>query len=200
MRCSVHGIAPEPRRRDLLRVIGLAICCAAVSALAVTPAGAQYSLGWFTIDGGGTTGAAGGSYTLRGTAGQPDAGFLTGSSYALSGGFWGSTNTTTGIVPDEPAGGAVPLAFRLHTAAPNPFSQRTSLAFDLPAASAVQLDVYDVAGRLVKTLARESLPAGSHERGWDRTDRNGRQVAAGIYFVRFDAGSMAAREKIVVLR
>ncbi len=46
-----------------------------------------YSLGWFTIDGGGGTSAAGG-YVLNGTIGQPDAGSLNGGPYSLFSGFW----------------------------------------------------------------------------------------------------------------
>ena len=48
-----------------------------------------YTLDWWTVDGGGTTSSTGGSYSLSGTIGQPDAGTSTGGTYALSGGFWG---------------------------------------------------------------------------------------------------------------
>jgi hypothetical protein len=48
---------------------------------------AQYAIDWWTLDGGGGT-SSGGSYTLSGTIGQPDAGVLTGGPYTLSGGFW----------------------------------------------------------------------------------------------------------------
>lgn len=48
-----------------------------------------YDLAWWTVDSGGSHYSAG-SYTLDGTAGQPDAGMLTGGSYSLTGGFWGA--------------------------------------------------------------------------------------------------------------
>ena len=48
----------------------------------------SYAIDWFTIDGGGGT-STGGAYSLSGTIGQPDAGRMTGASYALDGGFWG---------------------------------------------------------------------------------------------------------------
>src|SRR5262247_1910125 len=48
----------------------------------------NYSIDWFTIDGGGGT-STGGVYSVSGTIGQPDAGRMTGASYALDGGFWG---------------------------------------------------------------------------------------------------------------
>jgi len=67
---------------------------------AVTRLSAQnYSIDWFTIDGGGGS-SSGGSYTLSGTIGQPDAGTLSGGTYALEGGFWpGIVVPSTGEAP-----------------------------------------------------------------------------------------------------
>ena len=48
----------------------------------------SYAIDWFTIDGGGGT-STGGAYSVSSTIGQPDAGRMTGASYALDGGFWG---------------------------------------------------------------------------------------------------------------
>jgi hypothetical protein len=53
--------------------------------------GGGYDLTWSTIDGGGATFSTGGSYSLGGTLGQPDAGLMSGGAYALAGGFWGGT-------------------------------------------------------------------------------------------------------------
>ena len=47
-----------------------------------------YTLSWWTVDGGGGTFSTGGGYSLGGTAGQPDAGVLSGDGYTLGGGFW----------------------------------------------------------------------------------------------------------------
>ena len=49
---------------------------------------AQLALDWFTIDGGGGT-SVGGAYSISGTIGEPDAGSMSGGSFALVGGFWG---------------------------------------------------------------------------------------------------------------
>ena len=57
--------------------------------LALAQSGGGYDLSWWTVDGGGYTFSTGGSYTLGGTIGQPDAGTLSGGSYTLAGGFWG---------------------------------------------------------------------------------------------------------------
>lgn len=72
---------------------------AALLVLVVPEARAQgsYELSWWTVDGGGITGASGGGFTLAGTAGQPDAsGPLVGGSFAVSGGFW---HVATALAP-----------------------------------------------------------------------------------------------------
>jgi hypothetical protein len=168
------------------------------------PASAQLTVPRFTIDGGGTTRSSGGAFALGGTAGQPDAGRLSGGSFTLSGGFWsggGAVVTAVGDTFAEAAGlpGAAPTAFRMYPARPNPVVTRTTLAFDLPAAGFVRAALYDVSGRLVRVLANEPLEAGRHERAWDRRDGTGRAVSSGVYFLRLDAGSHRSRQKIVVV-
>jgi hypothetical protein len=67
-----------------------------VSALALSaigtlagPSGGSYEITWYTIDAGGTLNATGGTYSLSGTVGQPDAGpVMSGGSFSLAGGFW----------------------------------------------------------------------------------------------------------------
>ena len=78
------------RRMTLLLMFVLLI--AAVPALAQS--GEGYDLSWWTVDGGGTTAATGGGYTLGGTAGQADAAVWSGGEYTLSGGFWGGAGVT----------------------------------------------------------------------------------------------------------
>ncbi len=53
------------------------------------PSTTGYTIDWYTIDGGGAMNLTGGSYTLSGTIGQPDAGLMSGGNYKLDGGFWG---------------------------------------------------------------------------------------------------------------
>ncbi len=57
----------------------------------------DYSIDWYTIDGGGATFSIGGSYSLGGSIGQPDAGSLSGGSYQLNGGFWGGASINYNI-------------------------------------------------------------------------------------------------------
>src|SRR3989442_15289849 len=77
----------------------LLLGCWCLALLFVVPANAQYAIDWFTIDGGGGA-SSGGSFTLSGTIGQPDAGTLSGGNYALQGGFWpGIVVPSTGEAP-----------------------------------------------------------------------------------------------------
>ena len=59
---------------------------------------------------------------------------------------------------------------------------------------------YDPAGRLVKTLVDEQMPAGEHSFVWDGADGSGRHVASGVYFVRAEAGRQSGATKVVLLR
>jgi hypothetical protein len=68
-----------------LSVVGLLALGATAVCAGVT---ADYTLQWWTVDAGGITFASGGNYSLGGTAGQADAGVLTGGAYTLAGGFW----------------------------------------------------------------------------------------------------------------
>lgn len=70
-------------------IVGMVALLLILPALALAQSGGGYDLSWNTIDGGGYTWSTGGSYVLGGTAGQPDAGILSGGNYVLAGGFWG---------------------------------------------------------------------------------------------------------------
>ncbi len=82
------------------------------------------------------------------------------------------------------SGEETPGRLRLAPNRPNPFNPRTVIPFSLPREDRVELAVYDVAGRLVRTLVSESLIAGEHEAIWRGLDESGRAVASGSYYAR----------------
>ncbi len=100
-------------------------------------------------------------------------------------------------VPDR-AQQAPPL--RLHQNRPNPFRPRTAIAFDLAAASAVSLRIYDVGGRLVRTLVDAELDPATYSFDWDGRDAAGRRVGAGTYWYRLTTPHHAAARKLVIAR
>jgi hypothetical protein len=71
------------------KLLGLILALLTLIAVASAQSGGGYDLSWWTIDGGGITFAAGGTFNLGGTVGQPDASNpLTGGAFSLTGGFW----------------------------------------------------------------------------------------------------------------
>jgi hypothetical protein len=76
----------------------------AVVPQALSQSGGTYDLSWHTNDGGGTTSATGGAYSLGGTIGQPDAGAASGGAYSLTGGFWGVADSVPSATPTPTPG------------------------------------------------------------------------------------------------
>lgn len=84
--------------------------------------------------------------------------------------------------------------------APNPFRTSTLIRLELPCAQEAEVRIFDVAGRLVRTLADDRFGAGGHDLVWDGTDDKGKPLAAGVYFCRLSAESGSRRSRIVLLR
>ncbi|TPW17381.1 MAG: hypothetical protein FD129_409, partial [bacterium] len=104
---------------------------------------------------------------------------------------------TSGV--PTPDATAAPSAFRL-VALPNPFQGAATIAFTLPVAGDVDLSIYDLSGRRVRSLRQGRLDAGTQNIGWDGKDDDGRTMASGIYFVRLQSGVVRVQTKVVKLR
>ena len=83
---------------------------------------------------------------------------------------------------------------------PNPVTANATVRFSLPEVVSIELTIHDVRGAIVRRLERGSLPAGTHVRSWQGTDRAGRKVAGGIYFARLVIGEHVISRKVTVLR
>jgi hypothetical protein len=88
----------------------------------------------------------------------------------------------------------------LHQNTPNPFNPTTRIAFTLPHRDQVVLAIYDVHGKLVKTLMDEEVGEGKHELVWDGTDVNGSTVSSGMYFYRLHTGKNTMTRKMLMLK
>ena len=129
-----------------------------------------------------------------GTAGDDDGGPDRGAVYVL---FLDGVSTAAvpGVAPG--AGGGV-----LGRANPNPFHPSTTIPFRLSEASHVQIDIWDVHGRLVRRLFRGDIGPGEHRVKWDGLDDSGRALAAGTYLYRMALNGrvVAMTEKALLLR
>jgi hypothetical protein len=112
----------------------------------------------------------------------------------------GLSGLNPGIVAVETEGLA-PEAFVLDHCFPNPFNPLTTIRYGLPEPSPVNLSVYDVAGRLVRTIiAGDQKAAGWHEATWNGMDDSGRRAGAGIYFYRLDAGDYSQTRRMTLVK
>ena len=102
---------------------------------------------------------------------------------------------STSSVPDGEA-----ASFALAFGSANPFSDEAVLALTMPDEGHAVVRIYDVTGRLVRTLIDAELPAGTHTVVWDGRDGSGRPCASGIYLSRAGSGREIDSRKLVLLR
>ncbi len=89
----------------------------------------------------------------------------------------------------------------LHPNYPNPFNPRTTIKFDLPADMVAGVKVYDLCGRLVKTLVRrQAMTAGEKQAYWNGRDDFGRTVAAGVYLYRLEGGTFSVAKMMTLVK
>jgi hypothetical protein len=97
--------------------------------------------------------------------------------------------------------GGAPAVFALRQNLPNPFNPTTTIVFDVPFdAGHVRLAIYDVAGRLVRTLVDGDLGPGHKTVVWNGRNQRGQMSASGVYFYRLTGNGFSATKKMVLLK
>ncbi len=96
--------------------------------------------------------------------------------------------------------GDTPVAFGLQGAVPNPFNPQTMIHYSLPVSGHVDLRLYDIQGRLVRSLVDGIRSSGANQARWDGRDDSGRSVASGTYFARLRSGGEATVKSMVLVR
>jgi hypothetical protein len=98
-------------------------------------------------------------------------------------------------------GGPMPQRYSLRQNVPNPFNPSTVVHYDVPpGGGAMSLQVFDVSGRLVRTLVEGIQTAGHKRIAWDGRDDSGQPVSSGLYFYRLQAGDYAQTRKMLLLK
>lgn len=101
----------------------------------------------------------------------------------------------------EPIGGGSPSTFKLSQNYPNPFNPSTKLQFAVSNAEKVKVEVYDIQGKLVRTLVDYELyQPGNYEVLWNGLDNRGSKVASGVYFAKMQAGKFLQTKKMVMAK
>jgi len=145
-----------------------------------------------------------GPFGIRSSLGESASGFSEGGMFKAATGFLFADpgiKVPNKVQEDPLDPGSIPSRFQLDQNYPNPFNPVTTIRYDLPEASSVDLRIYELAGRLVRILEpgvyREP---GRYEVTWDGRNDRGGEVATGIYFCRIDAGRFHQVRRMVLIR
>ena len=110
----------------------------------------------------------------------------------------GSNGTETVIADAVERAGSLEIA--MDSGRPNPIGGNTVVPFYLPRDGTVRLEVYNLAGQLVRVLAHDHYRAGAHEITWDARDSSGRRMASGVYMVLMSTGDAIRHRKLTIVR
>lgn len=103
-----------------------------------------------------------------------------------------TSSVITGISEPSPV---VPSKFALSQNYPNPFNPSTLISFDIPKQAIVKLVVYDILGRIVKTLVDEMKSPGNYKVRFDAS-----MITSGVYFYRITADNFTDSKKLLLIK
>jgi hypothetical protein len=97
-------------------------------------------------------------------------------------------------------GDQLPTVYALHQNYPNPFNPVTNLSYDLPEDAMVNITVFDMMGRVVRTLVNGQQSAGYKSLQWNGTNNSGQPISAGLYIYTIQAGEFSQTKKMIFLK
>jgi N-acetylneuraminic acid mutarotase len=149
---------------------------------------------WSSLGTGSSNGVSGGGVNALAVSGSE---VFVGGGFTLAGGiastFIARWNSGTSRV--EQLSPTAPKTFLLEQNYPNPFNPSTTIRYQLPVASEVKLEVYDVLGKKIATLVNERQSAGSYQVVW-----NASGLSSGTYFYRLQAGTFVETKKMIMVK
>ena len=110
-----------------------------------------------------------------------------------------AVNAVVGV-EESPKPEAISMKFSLFQNLPNPLHHTTSITFALPKDGRVSLRIYDITGRLVRTLVDEKKISGIYEVYWDGKDGENQKVTSGIYFYQLKSNNGRLTKRLILLR
>jgi len=108
--------------------------------------------------------------------------------------FFGSTTN------EDVTGEEIPVAYSLSQNFPNPFNPSTTIRFSMKEKGHVSIKIYDISGKLVRTIADGVFEPGNHTIAWDGRNDSGRLVSSGVYFYKMKTRGFERTRKMVLLR
>ncbi len=121
---------------------------------------------------------------------------------------WDSTSSDNGprsLTIDVSAilaldGIGLPEVFALHNNYPNPFNPVTNISYDIPEVAQVTLEIFNIAGQKVRTLAQGQHEPGRYRIQWDATNDFGKTLSSGMYIYRIQAGDFISVKKLILMK
>jgi len=95
---------------------------------------------------------------------------------------------------------ALPERFTLHQNYPNPFNPVTNLDYDLPEDAMVNITVFDMMGKVVRTLVNDQQSAGYKTLQWNAMSNSGQPVSSGLYIYTIQVGEFSKTRKMILLK
>jgi len=117
--------------------------------------------------------------------------------HILYAGFWKPFLMIATSIEDIPPGGFVNRLFQNF---PNPFNPTTAIRYSVAEKTTVEIEIYDLRGRIIRTLIRGEVEPGLYEAVWNGRDDAGQTVPSGVYFYRLKVGSYDSVMKMLMLK
>lgn len=123
-------------------------------------------------------------------------------SIASEGHYFWSDSFTVHVYPLGIAGeeGVLPEVYTLNQNYPNPFNPTTTISYSLDKDSEVEVNIFDISGKLITTLRNKYQTQGEHSITWNGIDASGSKVGAGVYFYQMKAGDFVGTKKMVLVK
>ena len=93
-----------------------------------------------------------------------------------------------------------PVEYNLSDAYPNPFNPSTTFSFSVPVEGNISLNIYDMSGRLIRSLVDGMLDQGYHNMVWNGLDNNGQAVSSGLYIYSLQGDDVSITKKMVMMK
>lgn len=106
----------------------------------------------------------------------------------------------SGVTSVEDGSVINPGKYQLFQNHPNPFNPNTEIRFTISTSGYVSIKIYDMQGKLVRSLVSERKAAGNYIVSWDSRDENGVKVTSGVYFYRINVGEFTMSKKMILMK
>jgi hypothetical protein len=163
--------------------------------------GSGEKIPWWSTNAGGNIYSSSTNYKLCGSVAQSMAGRDSSTTQKSYAGFWNPwVRQLTPVEWEDVDQAKLPEEFDLRQNYPNPFNPNTMIEYALPKPAHVTIEIYNLLGQKVNVLVDEDQKIGRYQVAWDGKDKDGRELASGIYFYRIQAGDFVKCKKMIMLK